>query len=70
MRKDHHVFMGVFLCALLIFTVYVLLDTFVIERRLDTAAKPQTVNAQLGKAEELEKTRAALQSTETELLRE
>ncbi len=48
MRKDHHVFMGVFLCALLIFTVYVLLDTFVIERRLDTAAKPQTVNAQLG----------------------
>ena len=29
-----------------------------------------TVNAQLGKAEELEKTRAALQSTETELLRE
>ena len=48
MRKDHHVFMGVFLCALLIFTVYVLFDTFVIERRLDTAAKPQTVNAQLG----------------------
>lgn len=48
MRKDHHVFLSVFLCALLIFTVYVLLDTFVIERRLETAAAPQTVSARLG----------------------
>ena len=29
MRKKHHVFLSVFLCALLLFSVYVLLDTFV-----------------------------------------
>ena len=46
MRKDHHVFLGVFLCALLLFTVYVLLDTFVIVRRLETAAEPKAVSAQ------------------------
>ena len=45
MRKDHHVFLRVFLCALLLFTVYVLLDTFVIERRIETAAEPQTASA-------------------------
>ena len=47
MRKDHHVFLSVFLCALLVFTVYVLLDTFVIERRLETAAEPKIVSAQV-----------------------
>ena len=38
MRKNRHVFLSVFLCALLLFTVYVLLDTFVIERRIRSAA--------------------------------
>ena len=46
MRKKHHVFLPAFLCALLLFTVYVLLDTFVIERRLEAATEPQTVSAQ------------------------
>ena len=45
MRKKHHVFLPAFLCALLLFTVYVLLDTFVIERRLEAAAEPQTASA-------------------------
>lgn len=48
MRKNHHVFLSAFLCALLVFTVYVLLDTFVIERRMEVVTEPQTVNAQLG----------------------
>jgi exopolysaccharide biosynthesis protein len=46
------VFLRVFLCALLIFTVYVLLDTFVIVRRLEPAAEPQTTSAQTAGAEE------------------
>lgn len=45
MRKKHHVFLPAFLCALLLFTVYVLLDTFVIERRLEAVTGPQTVSA-------------------------
>ena len=48
MRKNHHVFLSAFLCALLVFTVYVLLDTFVIERRMEVVTEPQTVNTQLG----------------------
>ena len=48
MRSRKRVFLPTFLCALLLFTVYVLLDTFVIERRLEAAAEPQTVNAQPG----------------------
>ncbi len=48
MRKKHHVFLSVFLCALLLFSVYVLLDTFVIERRMEVVTEPQTVNAQRG----------------------
>ena len=48
MRKNHHVFLSAFLCALLVFTVYVLLDTFVIERRMEVVTEPQTVNAQRG----------------------
>ena len=48
MRKDHPVFLSVFLCALLLFAAYVLLDSFVIERRIETAAEPQTVSAQRG----------------------
>ena len=45
MRKKHRVFLPAFLCALLLFTVYVLLDTFVIERRLEAVAEPQTASA-------------------------
>ena len=48
MKNRNRVFLPAFLCALLLFTVYVLLDTFVIERRLETAARPQTVSAQVG----------------------
>ena len=46
MKKRKPVFLPVFLCALLLFTVYVLLDTFVIERRIAPAAGPRTVSAQ------------------------
>ena len=52
MRRKSPVFLRVFLCALLIFTVYVLLDTFVIVRRLEPAAEPQTSSAQTAGAEE------------------
>ena len=45
MKKRKPVFLPVFLCALLLFTVYVLLDTFVIERRITPAAEPRTVSA-------------------------
>lgn len=48
MRKKHHVFLSVFLCALLLFSVYVLLDTFVIERRMEVVTEPQTVSTQVG----------------------
>ena len=48
MKNRKRVFLPAFLCALLLFAVYVLLDTFVIERRLETAAEPQTVSAQRG----------------------
>ena len=48
MRSRKRVFLPAFLCALLIFTVYVLLDTFVIERRLEAVTEPQTVSAQPG----------------------
>ena len=48
MRKKHPVFLSVFLCALLFFTVFVLLDTFVIERRMEVVTEPQTVSAQRG----------------------
>ena len=52
MRSRKRVFLPAFLCALLLFTVYVLLDTFVIERRLEAAAEPQTVSAPVeGKTE-------------------
>ena len=45
MRSRKRVFLPTFLCALLLFTVYVLLDTFVIERRLEAVTGPQTVSA-------------------------
>ena len=48
MKNRKRVFLPAFLCALLIFTVYVLLDTFVIERRLEAVTEPQTVSAQPG----------------------
>ena len=48
MRSRKRVFLPTFLCALLLFTVYVLLDTFVIERRMEAVTEPQTVNAQRG----------------------
>ena len=44
MKKHAHVFLPVFLCALLVFTACVLLDTFVIERRIKTVSEPQTVS--------------------------
>ena len=44
MRIRKHVFLPVCLCVLLIFTVYVLLDTFVIERRVEATAEPQGVS--------------------------
>ena len=47
MKKNRHVFLSVFLCALLAFTAYVLLDTFVIVRRIETAAEPQAVSARV-----------------------
>ena len=42
MRKNHHVFRRAFLCALTVFSVYVLLDTFVIVRRIETSAEART----------------------------
>ncbi len=48
MKNRKRVFLPAFLCALLIFTVYVLLDTFVIERRMEVVTEPQTVSAQRG----------------------
>ena len=48
MKNRKRVFLPAFQCALLIFTVYVLLDTFVIERRMEVVTEPQTVNAQRG----------------------
>ena len=44
MTKKKSVFLPAFLCALLLFTVYVLLDTFVIERRIEAAVEPQGVS--------------------------
>ena len=44
MKKHMHGFLVVFLCALLAFTVYVLLDTFVIVRRIETADELQTMD--------------------------
>ena len=44
MRKKKRVFLPAFLCALLLFTAYVLLDAFVIERRIMTAAEPQALS--------------------------
>ena len=41
MSKNHHVFRNAFLCTLTVFSVYVLLDTFVIVRRIDTSAEAQ-----------------------------
>ena len=43
MGKTGHGFFVAFLVALLVFTVYVLLDTFVIVRRIETASEPQNV---------------------------
>ena len=47
MKNRKRVFLPAFLSVLLLFTVYVLLDTFVIERRMETAAGPQAVSAQV-----------------------
>jgi exopolysaccharide biosynthesis protein len=43
MRRHANGFLIFFLCALLVFTAYVLLDTFVIVRRIETVSEPQTV---------------------------
>lgn len=42
MKKHARIFLPAFLCVLLVFTTYVLLDTFVIVRRIGTAAETQT----------------------------
>ncbi len=42
MRINAKRLLAVFLCALLAFTAYVLLDTFVIVRRMETAEEPRT----------------------------
>ena len=44
MKRNANGFLIIFFCALLIFTAYVLLDTFVIVRRLETVSEPQTVS--------------------------
>ena len=44
LRIMKRAFLPVFLCILLIFTVYVLLDTFVIERRIQVATEPQVMS--------------------------
>ena len=46
MRNRKRGFLPLFLSALLIFSAYVLLDAFVIVRRIETVAEPQTVSAQ------------------------
>ncbi len=46
MTRKHNLFLGAFLSALLLFTVYVLLDTFVIERRIEAAAETQPIGSQ------------------------
>lgn len=43
MRHHANGFLILFLCALLGFTAYVLLDTFIIVRRIETVSEPQTV---------------------------
>ncbi len=45
MTRKHNLFLGAFLSALLLFTVYVLLDTFVIERRIEAAAETQPIGS-------------------------
>ena len=44
MRRYPSVFLSLFFCALLIFTAYVLLDTFVIVRKIETVSEPQAVS--------------------------
>ena len=44
MRRFPSVFLSLFFCALLIFTAYVLLDTFVIVRKIETVSEPQAVS--------------------------
>ena len=46
MKRKRNVFLCVFLSALLLFTVYVLLDTFVIVRRFETAVDTQSIGQQ------------------------
>ena len=44
MKRYPSVFLSVFFCALLVYTAFVLLDTFVIVRRIETVSEPQTVS--------------------------
>ena len=44
MRDHAHGFLPAFLCALLVFTVFVLLDTFVIVRKIETVDEPQALS--------------------------
>ena len=68
MRKNHHVFRSAFLCALTVFSVYVLLDTFVIVRRIETSAEARTDSepagyAQTGQAAVTSRLSAAAEAT-------
>ena len=44
MKRHVNGFLIIFLCMLLFFTAFVLLDTFVIVRRIETVSEPQTVS--------------------------
>ena len=75
MRKNHHVFRSAFLCALTVFSVYVLLDTFVIVRRIKTSAEARTDSepagyTQTGQAAVTSRLSAAAEAvTDTEAVR-
>ena len=75
MRKNHHVFRRAFLCALTVFSVYVLLDTFVIVRRIETSAEARTDSepagyTQTGQAAVTSRLSAAAEAvTDTEAVR-
>ena len=64
MKRKRNVFLCVFLSALLLFTVYVLLDTFVIVRRFETAVDTQSIGQQSME----EDTAAAGETTSASLL--
>ena len=62
MEKNRHVFLKTFLCGLLVFTVFVLLDTFVIAYRFETAAEPQMTSEKVLDTPNLSKLAASTQT--------